>query len=342
MIEIREVIKEDLPALHALAEEWLLEKQEKPEESGFLVSNFTLEQYQKYLETAEYFFLAEIDNQIAGFVLAYSKEKITAGEIVNSVLKQVVVEDFVLIKQICVSKKHPSAAVPLYEYLFAKANIDFILTAIVDDPLNIRSINFHKNMGFEFFTNILPPEDYDGRVRMRSIWIRKRGKGTIHPTLRIALQDLNSKIENLLVKQCYSKDLYMHEDNLNWTKLGMLVSFMMALSTGFVFILREPVGWTNALVSFLLIIIGYMIVLLFKSKIRSGIIYMQNHKSLLIKFDKVIKQMDSSLTPTLCDYTRKRSTTVKLIEKIPEICLALWTFISLTLISRYVLQLFKR
>lgn len=341
MIEIRNVLKKDLPALHSLAEEWLLENQEEPEESGFLVSNFTMEQYQNFLETAEHFFLAIIDNHIAGFVLAYSKDRISPSEVLNSILKNIVIEDFVLIKQICVSKKYPIVAVPLYEHLFNKTHNYFLFTAIVEEPINIRSINFHKNMGFEFFTNILPPKDYDGQERMRSVWIRRHGRGKIHPTLRISLQDSKEKIQNLLVKQSYSKDLYMHEDNLNWTKLGMLVSFMMALSTGFVFISREPIDQTNAIVSILLIIIGFMIIFLFKSKIKSGIVYMQKHKSLLIKFDKVIKQMDASLTNTLGDYTKKRSTTVKLIERIPEICLVIWIFISFILSSRHILLLFK-
>ena len=340
MLEICDIAKEDLPAIHALAEEWLLKNASDPEESGFLVSNFTIEQYQKYLDTAEYFFMAKIDDEIAGFVLAYSKDSISPDEVLNSILKNIVVEDFILIKQICISKKHPIAAVPLYEHLFAKQKKSLFFTAIVDDPLNIRSINFHKKMGFTFFENIMPPPDYDGEDRIRSVWIRKGNKGKEEPTLRIAIQNSNDKIQNLLVKQSFSNDLYQHEDNLNWTKLGMLVSFMMALITGSAFIIREPLDLINGVISLLLITIGYMIVFLFKAKIKSGIIFMQKHKSKLVNFDKIIMQNDPSLTSTLDKYTKQRSKTVKLIDMIPEICFIIWSILSIIMLARYLALLF--
>ncbi|CAB0150629.1 hypothetical protein PSI9734_01072 [Pseudidiomarina piscicola] len=333
MLTIRPATHDDVPALHALAESWLLKNLPAPEDTGFLISNFSQDKYHAYIDSAEYFWVAEEDGQLGGFLLAYHSESIQPDEIVNSCLRYSVVEPFTLIKQICASGKVRGATRALYEKLFAEMSTDLALAAVVNEPLNTRSIEFHRKVGFHFLWDLKPPADYDGEIRTRSIWYVNKSKKL--PQTRMAQCDKNDLLQQLIEKQHGITALYTHEDNLNWTKLGMLVTFMTAFMTAFAFLVERPQTPTNTWTAVMLITFGYVINFIFYTKLKSGLKFFEHHKKTLRRYDEGITAILPSLPSFLDTTTRKRSATVRVMVALPIFSMLIWTVCSALLSYRY-------
>ncbi len=124
---------------------------------GFLVSGYNFKDYLSYLKYADYFLLCIIDENVAGFTLAYSDMFIKKSEGLNKKIQLAESEAFVLIKQICVAKEYlgKGIAKKLYEYLFENMKLYVCYAVIVIEPLNRVSIKFHEKLGFrKHFENI--------------------------------------------------------------------------------------------------------------------------------------------------------------------------------------------
>ena len=168
---IRKAEEKDLNAIFELAKMASLYSlaAQAASESGFLVSDYTYEDYQRYLEVAEHFYLTETDGLIVAFVLAFESKNIRNDQIVESLLKYAYTKSFILIKQICVHPKYRrnGLASCLYDYLISIANKQksSLLAAVVFDPPNIPSIQFHQKLGFKKEIEVLAPDN-----RYRGIW----------------------------------------------------------------------------------------------------------------------------------------------------------------------------
>ncbi|CAJ1938985.1 unnamed protein product [Cylindrotheca closterium] len=143
---------------------------------GFLVSGFEAKEYSKFSRDAEHFLVLHVRGELVGFLLAYGSEKITQGEELNMHIKTTMCDKFVLIKQICISPHHKHRrkgyASILYKELYARTTHYYeheggltraIYAAIVKEPANPASLEFHTKMGFimrEMFT-----PQADGRPR---------------------------------------------------------------------------------------------------------------------------------------------------------------------------------
>ncbi|MEA3588338.1 hypothetical protein J6I75_08240 [Pseudidiomarina sp. 1APP75-27a] len=333
MISIRPAQHDDVPALHALAESWLLKNLPRPEDTGFLISNFSQDKYHAYIDSAEYFWVAEEDGKLGGFLLAYTSDSIQPDEVVNSCLRYSVVEPFTLIKQICATGEVRGATRALYQKLFAEMSTDLALAAVVNEPLNTRSIEFHRKTGFHHLVDLQPPPDYDAVVRTRSIWYFS--KASQQPQMRMAQCDKHELVQHLIEKQQGITALYTHEDNLNWTKLGMLVTFMTAFMTAFAFLIERPQTPTNTWTAVMLIAFGYVINFLFYTKLKSGLTFFDRHKKTLRRFDEAINAIIPSLPHFLDTTTRNRSATVRVMVALPVFSLVLWTVCSALLCFRY-------
>lgn len=335
MITIRQANYDDVPALHALAERFLLKNLKDPENTGFLISNFAPETYRAYVDTAEYFWVAEQDGKLGGFLLAYKSESIKPDEIVNSCLRYSVVQPFTLIKQICGTGKVRGAAAALYNKLFEEMDTDLALAAVVNEPLNTKSIEYHRKLGFAHLWDLHPPADYDGVTRVRSIWYYS--KTNDRPQTRMAQVDRPELVQHLIEKEQGTVNLYMHEDNLNWTKLGMLVSFMTAILTAFAFLLERDATTTNNWIVSVLIVFGFVVNIMFYLKLKSGLGFLNHHKKNLRRFDEAIAGMIPSIPHYLDQTTAKRSITVRVMIALPIFSLGLWTVCAGLLIHRYFL-----
>ena len=148
------------------------------EKVGFLVSEFTKNQYLNFIETAEHFLVLHEGSKLVGFVLAYSSEKIDpTKEETNMFIKDNLCDKFVLIKQVCVSSvcRGKGYGKLLYRELFARI-IHFyggddgtrrpLYTVIVKRPLNQVSIDFHESTGFTETDKYTPSNDSDSAPRL--------------------------------------------------------------------------------------------------------------------------------------------------------------------------------
>ena len=139
-------------------------------ETGFLVSAFSERDYQKFMQYDEHFYVSLAGETVAGFVLAYTSDNIQPDEWLNNLIKSRHPDPFILIKQICVDRDFigRGIATSLYHHLFHVAPRWPHFAALVRDPPNLRSIAFHKKLGFYLVFEATPP---DG-IR-REVWKRE-------------------------------------------------------------------------------------------------------------------------------------------------------------------------
>lgn len=342
-VSIRKVEENELESVLEISKTLTLASindSEKASQKGFLVSEFTLDDYKKFYNEAEYFYVAEIDNQIAGFLLAYKSESIKPKEVANSLLKYNLAEPFVLIKQIGTANEflRQGVATQLYKYLLDIVDDRGFAAAIVNEPVNYSSINFHQVLGFNHLCNIMPPEDKDGMIRSRSIWYcgSKKNRKT-QPNVRLSKVDSAGGIDQLMCKMDTAISLYNHEDNLNWTKFGMLISFMMALFAAFSFIWEKGDETIYLIMGGTVIVFGFLINYIFSEKIKSGLMFMQSHKEKAKFFENKLYWLNPELNPILNIENNKiagTSKTVTLMQYIPIMSYIIWTGCSVLLVLK--------
>lgn len=310
------------------------------ESNGFLVSSFTLDDYQNYLKEAEYFFVAETQGSIKGFILAYPSDSIHEGDITNKLLESNMLTPFILIKQIVIKRDEVGRGVAsaLYSHLFKLEPENDYLAAIVTEPANSRSVAFHKKMGFQHHCDITPPPDSDGVVRNRSIWWRSARSGEQHAKTRLKYAEVSGSPEIIIENIHAAIGLYSHEDNLNWTKFGMLVTFMMALFAAFSYVFEMPLTTANLIISSMLIVFGYVINFLFLIKLKSGVMYMQSHKDNVKLLEARMLSLDSSYVPLIKvdgnELISGRSKTSTVLSLMPVLGMFLWTMSSIMMLLK--------
>jgi len=254
-VSIRKVKEDDLHLILDMANANSLKNisdDQKISDKGFLVSSFSLKDYQEFLEDGDYFFLAECDGEVKGFLLAYSSESIKDNDVTNKLLEKNMLLPFIVIKQIVISKGNTGKGIAskLYQYIFdVKPEIEF-LSAIVTEPYNKRSIDFHKKMGFYHHCDITPPAGADGKIRSREIWYRAQaGESRKQPNTRLRYVVSEESNGHIVENLNSAISLYTHEDDLNWTKFGMLVTFMMALFVAFSYVFEKQASDLNLFLS---------------------------------------------------------------------------------------------
>lgn len=335
MLEVTPAARSDLEAIFAIADAWKITKV-KNLEGGFLVSDFSLEDYRAAFDQGCDFFVARQDNEIVAFLYGYGSDHIPASDVVNGLVKANMYDDFFLIKQICIKQNRQNAgqaASRLYDHV--KAFGTPVAAAIIMDPLNQRSIAFHERKGFKKILEVDAPKDFDGVERVRGIWayFPEGGKKDIR-TLSLAHKNV---ADNIVDYYCGILGLYTHEDNLNWTKLGMNVTFMFALLASVPYVTSRPGdGLEEKLVGGVVIVIGFLINAFFHLKIRSGLRYLAHHKNKVKAIEKdlckfygyemVLNSDDANISGT--------SITSALMRHATTAMLAVWTVASAVIVYR--------
>lgn len=339
-IAISPVVAADVDAIHELAEAWTLPRLESADE-GFLVSNFSRERYRAFLDEPNVFLKAEVDGAIVGFLYGYSSEQVKPDEVVNSLVRYSLTEPFFIIKQICIARNHPGTpgvASALYERI-KEQETGLIAAAVVLDPPNPRSIAFHEKQGFEQWFEIEPPPDADGVTRRRGIWCHVPEGCTTRSRLRWHRQE--TVPAHLIDYHGSAVQLYTHEDNLNWTKLGMNVTFMMAMLATVPYLLKlpasRPLTWV---ITGAVIVTGFLLNRLFGIKLRSGLDYMQHHKASVQRLEQRLAS-GYDIPPLLQVSDRhiaRESATANVLRRTPWVTMSLWTLVALVLCTRLLLQ----
>lgn len=168
---IRLAQAEDVPHILSLATMYDL-KHLSPDwaaKFGFLVSEFNEQDYQDFLGRVNHFYVLSNGQMTAGFLLAYSSDKIRSDEWLNMHIKSLYTEPFILIKQICVhaQKSGSGLASTLFQHLFNQVPGKRFFSVIVLEPCNHRSIAFHEKLGFTKVLEIEPPGE-----SLRGVWMR--------------------------------------------------------------------------------------------------------------------------------------------------------------------------
>jgi predicted GNAT superfamily acetyltransferase len=122
---------------------------------GFLVSNYSITQYNNYILNSKLFYVLEEQGQIKAFLLAFSENELDKDASIIKKIAQYNLEknlnrQYVVLKQICVGRENlrRGYATQLYNYFIENIDKDIYL-AVVLDPYNEASMNFHNRMGFK-------------------------------------------------------------------------------------------------------------------------------------------------------------------------------------------------
>lgn len=291
------------------------------ENTGFLVSDFSKNEYEKFIKTADYFFVAQKDDEVLGFVLAYSSRMIKKNEWLNMLIKARHPEDFVLIKQICVKRELAGKGVAdiLYRYLFKEAAGEAFYTAIVLDPPNPRSFAFHEKHGFKKVMEERPP---DGMLR--GVWRREKLKERkiSNPSSKNDVKNESYDLSILIEQYKTAVDLYKHEDTLNWHKLNNLfyVSAGLWAVIGFLFLGKEfPEFLISSKVTLIIIvcIIGLIKCTAFGIAIWSGVSYMYRRKCSMAAIEKLLMKHGGTQIIISPKNAVHRSKTILMLRIVP-------------------------
>ncbi len=291
----------------------------------------------------EYFYKIVVHGELAGVLLAYESKHIEMDEKSNMLLKYALNKEFVLIKQVFVSPDFQRKGIAsfLYDYLQDIIGGKKPLVAVVVlDPFNSGSSYFHQEKGFHEFLNFVPDADPDGVVRKRAAWIKPsaEAKGNIMFDLRLnntidGTDDLGdvmvSRMENLV-------QLYIHEDNLNWTKFSLQTTILFALFATFAYFYEKEILPDTFPVLVTVGIWGAIINILFILKIRSGIRYMNTYKGKIQDFDLLVSFHYPKLKKIFNrdEFIARKSITCRLLYFTSVVGLISWVVVSVLLVCK--------
>lgn len=166
---IRLAITDDLNKIHSIAQSNSLNKRNKISSTvGFLVSNYSIDDYRDYVNNNNILVIEDDDN-IKAFLLTLKGEELDREQIVhNEIIKYHKNANFILAKQICVdlNYKQKGYGSTLYKYMIEYNRVD-IFANIVMEPINEASINFHKRMGFQKVLEIIPEDGIERHTYIR-------------------------------------------------------------------------------------------------------------------------------------------------------------------------------
>ncbi len=136
---------------------------------GFLVSFYSEADYREFLSNCDHFYVALNSSGVIGFLLAFSQELIPESDWVGTQLRRTETQPFTLAKQLAIKADNVNSGVgtSLYRYLLERCSDVPIFSAIVLEPLNQPSVQFHKRLGFEQVREVTPPDGIK-----RGVWRR--------------------------------------------------------------------------------------------------------------------------------------------------------------------------
>lgn len=336
---ISKVTSADIPKITALQAQFLIANTDA--KNGFLVSAFSEQEYLHFIEKYEFFYKAVEGDRLLGVVMAFHSDNVDPKDINNSLLRNTVMGDCVIIKQIFVSPDTlgKGVAAELYNHLFSKTGDLPTVCVIVIEPFNGRSCYFHKKHGFVEYLNFTPNADKDGVIRKRSAWIRLTNLSPdVIGSIRLSniLCDDDDSGEVMASRASDFISLYQHEDNLNWTKFGMQTTILFALFASFAYFYEKSVIDNVLPVLIVLGLWGIVINYLFLIKIKSGLYFMNVHKNKIKEYDKLLMFYYPKVMPIFANHEHitKKSITSHLLYCISIIGLLSWVSVAILLILK--------
>jgi len=317
---------------------------EKADTAGFLMSAYSDAEYKKFLSTTKNVtFLVDTDSsgEVCAFLLAYNQTYANSHN--NSATAQIIQRTlgsnarYWIIKQIATAPTHQGLghASRLYRKFIANLEFSHIFTTIVSDPPNPASEAFHRKHGFTSFFDTHSVSNDGNHSYKSQVWYMSA------PT---AIRDNTESNSALLMENLHMAiTLYLHEDNLNWTKIRFLITILFALIVAAWAVIQIPEwgakdsreSYINVVLSAMIIANGYVILYAIGRKIKSGMTFFASHKECVRLLESKLASMEPGfVTPVL--KVPQVADTIKIMKSLPTLSLLAWTVMSGLLISRIV------
>ena len=257
---IRFAVKDDIDAVFELSRAY---QDTSDSESGFLVSNFSLERYRRFLDhsspsgTVIFLICAHSNtNRPVGFLVGYHCDYINlVGDFDPlSTEKRLLrrfgdTPEFYVIKQVGVARGMVGRGIGnmLYDAFFRLLSVKSVeahlrdskgkvvqmqsgtppvdvFAAVVSHPPNVRSARFHEKMGF------LPVLSHgkgpDQEQTQTDVWHTTAQAALLHKLIE---PETGAQAEILCAALASARAVYTHEDSLNWTKLTFTTYYFVAI-----------------------------------------------------------------------------------------------------------------
>ncbi len=313
-MRIRKAQISDLDAIISIAEENKLQNDALDNE-GFLVSEFTRNDYIDMLKKYVHFYVTEKRGKVCAFAFGYMDSDLDRSLIVNKSIIEYSESSFFIIKQICVSRKMKGKgiATQLYEYLKELIEVP-IFVSIVKEPYNEASVNFHLKLQF---VKVLEVEAEDGMIRF--IY---RFSDAVDYDISLIEHQYDTAIE-----------LYLHEDKLNWSKLNNL----FYISGGLLVALSTISTLSNGSLLYPLLMVsglGAVSSLLFTITLQSGVKYMNHRKERVMDIERILlrKKGTRVVLPRRDEFDKilKKSPTTIIMIQISRLIFVIWFIVLIT------------
>lgn len=235
-----------------------------------------------------------------------------------------------VIKQIAVAEAHKrkKLAQALYQHVINQEFAPHVFAAIVENPVNPVSQKFHASLGFTPITRSMSGDLGDPGLKYNQVWYR--------PTYPIILSkpdiaDISEQpfyeppFEALEKAIEHSRILYLHEDSLNWIKMNVTITILFALIAANYLLtvnIESNVGqWArNGL-----FVLGFIILILLRSTLISGLAFMASHKdNLRISETKMMFYYPEY--QGCIRHVPTKATTIKIMDQMPPIAIFFWLF----------------
>lgn len=326
-MRLRRARQNDAQAISEIAFENSLEvlaKDGDKIEGGFLVSGFDIKEYERMIRSYDHFYVVEIRKKVRGFIFAYDNKACDMNLNVNKSIAEHSDGAFLIIKQVCVDREYQGKGFGslLYEHMLESSAVP-VYASIVEEPYNEASVHFHMRHNFKKTISV---KAEDGMMRM--VFCHENSD-----------EKSNYNVQMLEQQYQVAVDLYLHEDNLNWSKLNNL----FYISGGLVAVISilASLASENLLYSIMIVsVLGIVSSTLFSIAITSGVRYMNDRKGTVMDIEKLLVSKNGTkvVLPRLSAHTSllKKSPTSKVMVYIPRLIFAVWC---VTLVMTAVLAL---
>jgi predicted GNAT superfamily acetyltransferase len=316
---------------------------------SFLMSDLTGHDYEDLARDADVIFLvAEDGGRIVGFIFAYNekyaaRQHAISDKAIFSLLGRRA--RFHVVKQIAIdpTRKRAGMGRELYRQLWSRLKGDFVehshdtsqsarahvFTAIVTDPRNVASEQFHRKIGYAPILESSTQNKKTKDTYPNKIWYRSIHGNLLEEILPPETQQAQVQALEFLIKNLeHSTQLYLHEDNLNWKKITIMTTLLFVLiASAWVVVYSNISGRAPGAVKIelaMLSAIGVFGILASLMMIRSGVEFMAKHKQAARLVEARIKMIDPQFFPVVWNVATE-SLTIRIIRIVfPYIISLVW------------------
>ena len=306
MATIRNARLDDLEAIISIAESRKYNSNSKIAQSSFIMRSYTHEELLAFIGNQEVIVVESATTIVAYVIYSTSISLGNENKHINAIMLHTDDTDFLFIIQVAtrIDEENKGYGLDLYDYIIGLAANKPIYANSMLSPANADALHFHKITGFQVIFNSADFEDGGHRIYFRKL-------------------PYNTNSNDPLLKQFETaRDLYRHEEDLNWRKISTLFYVNVGLGALLAILLREGTKWSlNVLLGVAVIsMLGMLITHAFGTSLRSGVGQVRRRKSAMMRIDRQLSNQTGQIT--IID--KSFAPTLSLLEWSPKVLTALW------------------